>query len=100
MRLSFKQREIIEKIAIRHFGQDIKVYLFGSRIYPEQKGGDIDLFLEAVPEEQITIKKKIAFIIDLKKDLGDQKIDVVFKTSKTPRSKFQQMVEKTKIPIC
>ncbi len=100
MRLSNKQREIIEKIAISHFGQDIKVYLFGSRIDAEQKGGDIDLFLEAVPEEQISIKKKIAFIVDLKKDLGDQKIDVVFKTDLTPKSAFQQIIEKTKIPIC
>jgi len=100
MRLSNKQREIIEKTAIRHFGKGVKVYLFGSRIYPEQKGGDIDLFLESVPEELTTIKKKIAFIIDLKKDLGDQKIDVVFKTAKTPKSEFQQIIEKTKIPLC
>ncbi|HER09370.1 MAG TPA: nucleotidyltransferase domain-containing protein [Bacteroides sp.] len=100
MRLSNTQKEIIEKTAIRHFGKDVRVYLFGSRVYPEQKGGDIDLFLERVPEELITIKKKIAFIIDLKKNLGDQKIDVVFKTRKIPRSKFQQIIEKTKIPIC
>ncbi len=100
MRLSMKQREIIEKIAIRHFGRDIKVYLFGSRIYEERKGGDIDLFLEAVPEEQITIKEKTAFIVDLKRNLGDQKIDVVFKTANTPQSKFLQIIEKTKIPIC
>lgn len=100
MRLSTEQRNIIEKTAIRHFGKNVKVYLFGSRIYPEQKGGDIDLFLEAVPDELITIKKKIGFIIDLKKDLGDQKIDVVFKTADTTKSKFQQTVEKTKIPLC
>lgn len=100
MRLSNKQKEVIEKTAISHFGKDVKVYLFGSRIYKDQKGGDIDLFLEAVPEEQITIKKKIALIIDLKRKLGDQKIDVIFKTTKTPASRFLQIVEKTKIPLC
>jgi len=100
MRLSIKQREIIEKTAIIHFGKDVRVYLFGSRIHPDHKGGDIDLFLEAVPEELITVKNKIAFIVDLKKILGDQKIDVVFKTTRTPNSKFYQIVEKTKIPIC
>ena len=100
MRLSNKQREIIEKTAISHFGKDVKVYLFGSRIYKEQKGGDIDLFLEAVPKEQITIKKKIALIVDLKRKLGDQRIDVVFKATETPASRFLQIVEKTKIPLC
>lgn len=99
MRLNKKQREIIERTAKRHFGKDVRVYLFGSRIYPEQKGGDIDLFLEMVPEEQMTIKKKIALIVDLKKNLGDQKIDVVFKTTKTSPSEFLQIVGKTKIPI-
>ena len=100
MRLSNKQKEVIEKTAIKHFGKDVKVYLFGSRIYKDQKGGDIDLFLEAVPEEQITIKKKIALIVDLKRKLGDQKIDVIFKTTETPPSRFLQIVEKTKIPLC
>ena len=99
MRLNKKQREIIERTAKKHFGKDVRVYLFGSRIYPEQKGGDIDLFLEMVPEEQLTLKKKIALIVDLKMNLGDQKIDVVFKTTETSPSEFLQIVEKTKIPI-
>jgi len=100
MRLSNKQKEIIEKTAIRHFGENVRVYLFGSRVHPEQKGGDIDLFLEGVPEEMIDIKNKIAFIVDLKKSLGDQKIDVVFKSRKIPQSKFHQIIEKTKVPLC
>ena len=99
MRLSIEQRAIIERIAIKHFDKDVKVYLFGSRIYPEQKGGDIDLLLEGVPEELTAFKKKIAFIVDLKKNLGDQKICVVIKSTHSPRSMFQQIVEKTKIPI-
>ncbi len=100
MRLNNKQKEIIEKTATSHFGKDVKIYLFGSRIYKDQKGGDIDLFLEAVPEEQITIKKKIALIVDLKRKLGDKKIHVIFKTTETPASRFLQIVEKTKIPLC
>ena len=99
MRLSKKQREIIENTALRHFGEDVRLYLYGSRIYPKQKGGDIDLLLESVPAEMITIKNKIAFIIDLKLKLGDQKIDVVYKSSKINRSKFHKIIEKTLIPI-
>jgi predicted nucleotidyltransferase len=99
MRLSIKQREIIEKTAIRHFGNDVRVYLFGSRVIEEARGGDIDLYLETVPEEIITVKKRIAFIVDLKKELGDQKIDVVFKSMENKTSRFQQIIDNTKIPI-
>lgn len=100
MRLSSKKREIIENTAIKHFGKDVKVYLFGSRTQPAQKGGDIDLFLESVPEELLTVKNKITFIVDLKKILGDQKIDVVFKSGAFPDSRLQQIIDKTKVPIC
>jgi predicted nucleotidyltransferase len=99
MRLNIKQREIIERTAIRHFGNDVRVYLFGSRVIEEARGGDIDLYLEAVPEEMVTIKKRIAFIVDLKKELGDQKIDVVFKSTENKTSRFQQIIDNTKIPI-
>ena len=99
MRLSNRQRGIIERTAIRHFGKDVRVYLVGSRVIQESKGGDIDLYLEAVPENMVTVKKKIAFIVDLKKDLGDQKIDVIFKSTENSTSGFQQIIEKTKIPI-
>ncbi len=77
----------------------VRVYLFGSRVLEEARGGDIDLYLEAVPEEMVTVKKKIAFIVDLKKDLGDQKIDVVFKSTEIKMSRFQQIIDNTKIPI-
>lgn len=99
MRLNIKQREIIERTAIRHFGKDVRVYLFGSRVIEEARGGDTDLYLEGVPEEMVTVKKKIAFIVDLKKELGDQKIDVVFKSTENKTSRFQQIIDNTKIPI-
>ena len=70
----------MEKTVIIYFGQNVKVYLFGSRVYPDQRGVDIDLFLESVPKELISIEKKIAFIADLKKNFRGQKIDMVLKS--------------------
>jgi predicted nucleotidyltransferase len=99
MRLSKRQREIIERTAIRHFGNDVRVFLFGSRVTDDAKGGDIDLYLEAVPESLVNVKNKIAFIVDLKKDLGDQRIDVVLKSTNKATSRFQQIIEATKVPI-
>jgi hypothetical protein len=68
-------------------------------VIEEARGGDIDLYLEAVPEEMLTVKKKIAFIMDLKQSLGDQKIDVVIKSTENEMSGLQQIIDHTKIPI-
>ena len=70
----------MEKTVIIYFGQNVKVYLFGSTVYPDQRGVDIDLVLESVPKELISIEKKIAFIADLKKDFRGQRLDVVLKS--------------------
>ena len=99
MRLNSKQREIIQKLTIRHFGKDARVYLFGSRVREEARGGDTDLYLESVPEEMVTVQKKIAFIVDLKQYLGDQKIDVEFKSTENKTSRVQQILDSTKVPI-
>ena len=100
MRLSNRQKEIIGNTAIRHFGEGVRVYLFGSRTRSDQKGGDIDLLLEGVQSEQMNIRKKAALIVDLKKLLGDQKIDVVFRNAENQDSAFMQVVDKSKIRLC
>jgi predicted nucleotidyltransferase len=52
------------------------IYLFGSRVDDQQKGGDIDLLV--VPKSLDNMaNKKIAFLVLLKQMIGEQKIDVV-----------------------
>lgn len=59
--------------------QNGSVYLFGSRVDDNQKGGDIDLYV--VPENKLSssqlLEKKIDFLVQLKNRIGEQKIDVV-----------------------
>ena len=75
MRLTEKYRESIK----RHFTAlfDGKIYLFGSRVDDEKRGGDIDLYL-AVKSKDNLAKRKIKFLTQLKREIGEQKIDVVF----------------------
>jgi len=61
------------------FGEDAKVYLFGSRIDNKKKGGDIDLFVEA---DNIDYEKEKEFWILLQERLGEQKIDIVYNKNK------------------
>ncbi len=76
MRLSIYERKNIIACTKDIFGEESKIYLFGSRVDDSKKGGDIDLYIE--PENRDALyEKKIQFLIKLKSTIGFQKIDVV-----------------------
>ena len=80
MRLKQHYIHIIKKYFIQIF-VDGEIYLFGSRIDDTKKGGDIDLYL--VVQNPINLfEKKIKFLARLKRELGEQKIDIVFNIDK------------------
>jgi uncharacterized protein len=99
MRLNHEQQSVILKTARKHFGEDVAVFLFGSRVNPDEKGGDIDLLLDDVRKEKRTVENKVAFLAELKKQLGDQRIDVIFKSWSSPNSLFQKSIDKSKVPL-
>ncbi|MCK5720188.1 MAG: hypothetical protein KAH84_09615 [Thiomargarita sp.] len=76
MRLSNFYKETIKSTGLEVFGQNTKIYLFGSRIDDTKRGGDIDLYIEAADKNNL-FEKKIQFLIKLNKILGEQKIDVI-----------------------
>ena len=76
MRLSEIQQKAIKKYFLEVF-HDGHIYLFGSRIDDEKKGGDIDLYIDA-PDTKNLVHKKLDFLVKLKREIGNQKIDVVF----------------------
>ena len=79
MRLN--NNEINEIKAVTHsvFGDNALVMLFGSRIDDSKRGGDIDLFIKCkdpIPREEL-YPLKLKFLVQLKKRIGDQKIDIL-----------------------
>ena len=81
MRLSNKYVEVIKKY-FNEFFKNGEIYLFGSRVDDNKKGGDIDLYL-VLDEHKNLFEKKIKFLSRIKKELGEQKIDIVFNTDNT-----------------
>jgi len=80
MRLSEKYIKVIKKSFFEVFNKG-EVYLFGSRVDDSKKGGDIDLYL--VVENKVNMfKNKIKFLAKIKRELGEQKIDVIFNVDK------------------
>jgi predicted nucleotidyltransferase len=79
MRLN--NNEINEIKAVTHsvFGVNALVTLFGSRIDDTEKGGDIDLLIncnKTISRDEL-YELKLKFLTQLKKRIGDQKIDVL-----------------------
>ncbi len=59
------------------FGDNAAVFLFGSRVDDYKKGRDIDLFIRTADKDGL-FEKKIRFLARLKRQIGEQKTDVVF----------------------
>ena len=76
MRLSEKYISVIKK-NFNEFFKNGEIYLFGSRVDDSKKGGDIDLYL-VLQEHSNLFEKKLKFLSRIKRELGEQKIDIVF----------------------
>ena len=75
MRLSEQEIDAIRR-SFRETFESGMLYLFGSRVDDRRRGGDIDLYI--VPDRYENVaRKKIAFLAELKRRIGEQKIDVV-----------------------
>lgn len=91
MRLNPSQIEIIKKSTNQVFGKEASVYLFGSRVYDDKKGGDIDLLI--IPNKSANssfYSEKIKLLATLKINLGDQKIDIIVKQEFDERNIVKQ----------
>ena len=76
MRLSKKEIQVILRVAKEIYGEGVEIYLFGSRINDEKKGGDIDLLVRGSSERK-GVLARIRMLARLKYFLGDQKIDII-----------------------
>lgn len=72
MRLTNEQRQLITTRIRQYFGQDAHVWLFGSRLDDNKRGGDVDLYVEAEQPKLLSeLKCKIGLeeALDLHVDL-------------------------------
>jgi predicted nucleotidyltransferase len=100
MRITENEITAIKKLAQKIFGKGTIVYLFGSRIDDNKKGGDIDLFITNKEKSNLTILSKVEFLTELKLIIGDQKIDVILDNSHTRQKKqFYHSITKQAIEL-
>lgn len=96
--LRLKPNEInIIKTSILKYFQDAKIILFGSRVYDDKKGGDIDILVET--ENSVSLKQQIKILVDIEMDGIGRKVDMIFKTPTTKNQQIFQNIYKEGIVL-
>ncbi|OGU43962.1 MAG: hypothetical protein A2000_01045 [Ignavibacteria bacterium GWB2_36_8] len=93
MRLSKREIEAIRSV-ITKYDSSAKIHLFGSRVYDDKRGGDIDLLIFS---GKLNFEKKIKIKVELKELLGDQKIDIII--AKDKLNPFVDLVYDTSVRL-
>ncbi|MEI6067682.1 MAG: nucleotidyltransferase domain-containing protein [Methylococcaceae bacterium] len=95
MRLMPSQAQIIRNTVDRVLGTPCRVWLFGSRVDDDARGGDIDLMVEV----EVTLPNRADAICRLYgalfMALGDRKLDIVLKDAHTVDAPIFEIARRT-----
>jgi len=81
VRLSEKEIQTIKEVAKEVFGKDVRVFIFGSRVFLDKRGGDIDVLVKS--PRRISVSEKLSFLAKLElKGIG-RKVDLLVITPET-----------------
>jgi predicted nucleotidyltransferase len=83
MRLTKRQRITAQRVLQQYFGEDAKVWLFGSRVRDEARGGDFDFLVEtqlADPDQLVDAKLRALAALHATPEFEGEKIDLVLET--------------------
>ncbi len=95
MRLSKHTITIIREAAKHHFGLQAKVWLFGSRIDDNKRGGDIDLYIEIDTPITERVLKTCRMNAEIQSILGEQKIDILVSDPSHQRLRIHEIAKET-----
>ncbi len=80
------------------FGADVDVWLFGSRVDDNARGGDIDLYIETEDDGRL-LDHRLDYLLRLSRILGERKIDLVIRPRTRPLSPIHRIARKTGIKL-
>ncbi len=69
MRLSATLQQCILQATRQNFGEDAKVWLFGSRVDDTRRGGDVDLYVETTHRNNLMAELQCKIAIEESLDL-------------------------------
>jgi predicted nucleotidyltransferase len=97
MRLTEQEKTAIRS-AVLEEDPTADIFLFGSRLDDNRKGGDIDLYIETVIRHDL-VKYKARILATLWKQIGAQRIDIILKPRDIPLNSIHRLAKKTGIQL-
>jgi len=95
MRLKKEMAEFLKE-EVRKLLPDADVYLFGSRVYENRKGGDIDILV--IGSRKLTLSEKMRVRVEFFKRFGEQKLDIV-SYSRNEKAVFKDLALKEGVKL-
>lgn len=96
MRLTKQQTNIITQTISRLIGTGAAVYLFGSRLNNQARGGDIDLFIET--DAPLSLLHRAQIKMELESQLG-LPVDIISKSRDAVPTPFQTIAKSRSIQL-
>lgn len=91
MRLTHQQTLLITQAIFRLAGEHVRIFLFGSRLNDNVKGGDVDILIETITPLSLIERAKIK--LQLENELG-LSVDVITQTQGIAPTPFQTIARK------
>jgi len=91
MRISKEEISIIKNV-VSQYVYNAKIILFGSRVYDEKRGGDIDILVET--KHNIKMQEKLEILTKIELNGVLRKVDMLFKTPLSKDSKIFDTISK------
>ena len=100
MRLNSAQIEVIKQETKHFFGAQAEVWLFGSRVDDNKRGGDIDLYVRSgMSDADQLVAARFAFLARLKRLIGDRKIDLVLQRTGGEKLPIHQLASQLGVKL-
>lgn len=99
MRLTPRERQIINQVVSQRFGDAAQAWLFGSRTDDQARGGDIDLLVRIPQSIDNDFLATLALETDLQEALGDQKIDILLLHPGMHETPIHRIAQKTGVLV-
>lgn len=99
VRLTRQQIEAIRTAVADIFGPAATVCLFGSRTDLDQRGGDIDLYINAPCDTATALDRAGRLYARLQRELGEQRIDIVTHSPGEPEQAIHRVARANAVPL-
>lgn len=99
MRLTNQQVAFIKKATRDLFGNDAKVWLFGSRVDDTRRGGDVDLLVEAGEGVKNPTLLGAKLSAKVSRQMHGRRVDVVIESPETSKQPIHEIARREGIRL-